>query len=93
MNLERKKVYVFHGANARFCSAVFSSIEEADNWIGLHGLSGVLTTYILDLPVYKWAVEENFFEIEGEQHTSPSFIQKFTSAYQEHYHYEKGQRK
>jgi hypothetical protein len=88
--MNKDYIYIFHGKNARMCSAVFSSIEEAEKWIKLHNLSGILTKYIIDIPVYKWAVEQNHFQIKQERHKSPEFIQKFTSAYQEHYHYENG---
>lgn len=43
-------VWVFNGNGGRFPSAVFSSIEAAEPWIGKHSLSGVLTQYVVDTP-------------------------------------------
>lgn len=83
-------VWVFHGANGRFSSGVFTTRELAENWINQYSLTGVLTEYPLDISVYDWALRANFFTIKNEAQSQPEFIQKFTTAIQEHYHYENG---
>ncbi len=80
-------VWVFNGDRARFPSAVFSSREKAEAWISAHALSGTLTRYPLDQGVYEWAMEQGYFTPTRERHTKATFIQSFSSAYQEHYHY------
>jgi len=74
-----KFVWVFNGNSSRFPSGVFSS------------LSGILTCYPLDLGVYDWAIREDFFKITKEKHKAPHFIGLFSSAHQEHIHFENGE--
>lgn len=90
-NRMEEKVYVFHGEGARFASGVFDNLETAEKWIKGNRLSGLLTVYPLNRSAYDWAVEKEFFIPKKEHHFSPRFIGGFTSASQEHYHYENGQ--
>lgn len=60
-------------------------------WISKHKLSGVLTQYPLGMGVYDWATENGLFNPSKEHGASPSFIQQFTCAAQEHYHFEDGE--
>ena len=85
-------IWVFHGASSRFTSGVFSSLDIADEWIRKHNLTGTLTKYPLNIGVYDWCLENELFEIKTENEASPDFIQNFTSASQEHLHYEGGER-
>ncbi len=85
------EVWVFNGANAHFPSGVFSSREGAEEWIQKHRLSGTLTKYPIDMSVYDWAIENGFFKLKDEGNKSASFIQRFSSASQEHYHYKDGE--
>lgn len=87
-----KGIYVFHSAHAQFCSAVFSSKETAEVWISENCLTGMLTAYPLDQSAYSWAVGNGYFKPKKEHHFEPGFIGSFTSAHQEHYHYENGKR-
>jgi hypothetical protein len=83
-------VWVFCGQSSRFPSAIFLSKELAEAWITSNSLSGVLTAYPVDISVYDWAIAKGFFIPKKEEHQQPAFIQKFSSASQEHYHYENG---
>ncbi len=86
------KVYVFNNPNkSRFSGGVFSDKIIAEKWIKKNLLTGVLTLYPLDKGIFEWAIENDFFVIKTEQHRSPDFISGFTSALQEHYHYENGE--
>jgi hypothetical protein len=89
--LKDQSVWIFHGVNGRFSSGVFSSIQKAADWINKYKLSGVLTEYPLNEGVYNWAIENNYFEVKKESQTSPLFIQNFTCAGQEHFHFENGE--
>lgn len=82
----------FNGAGARLASGVFRSIETAEEWIGKYKLSGMLTAYPLDEGVFDWAVTTGMFRPKAEKHTSPEFIQGFTTGAQDHIHYEDGKR-
>ena len=92
MTDDKKSVWLFHGDEGRFSSAVFSTEKFAHDWIQTNKLSGVLTEYPLDQSVYDWAIENNKFEIRRDRHESAQFKQTFTSAYQQHFHYVDGQR-
>lgn len=57
----------------------------------------MLTKYPLDKGVWDWACETNMHSIKAEKvaekSQNPNFIAGFTTASQEHYHYEDGIRK
>lgn len=85
-------VWVFSGEGGDFPSGVFRARESAEAWIAKHRLSGVLTCYPLDVGVYDWAIERNLFQPKHGEHASAQFIQTFSSAKQEHFHYGQGHR-
>lgn len=86
-------VWVFNGEGARFPSGVFSSKEKAAQWIQDRKMSGVLTAYPIDEGAYEWAIRKGFFSPKSDKHTASDFVQRFTSAGQEHIHYEHGEQK
>jgi hypothetical protein len=83
-------VYVFNGEGGRFPGGVFTSYANASKWIGLHRLTGILTAYPLDTGLYDWALDQDFFEIKKEYQRESKFIQNFSCAASEHYHFENG---
>ena len=85
-----ESVWVFNGVGATFPAAIFSDREKAEAWIARHGLSGTLTRYPIDEPIYEWAIVRGFFKPTREDQSGAAFIQRFSSASQEHYHYEAG---
>ena len=82
-------VWVFNGGS-NFPSAVFTTRDRAETWIASEKLSGVLTKYPLDIPVYEWAVASGAFRPTRPDQSEPQFIGRFSSASQEHYHYTDG---
>lgn len=87
---DHNSVWVFHGTSGRFTSAVFTQKAFADEWILRNQLSGVLTRYPLDTGCYEWALEQGFYKPDLRKPVTPDFIGRFSSASQEHYHYEQG---
>lgn len=85
-----QRVWIFNGPKAQFPCGAFTSRELAESWIRQRRLSGTLTAYPLDVGVYEWVVGLGSFVPKREDQRSPEFIQIFSSAYQEHYHYEDG---
>lgn len=83
-------VWVFMGPNASFPSGVFTQRDTAEKWILQHRLSGTLTSYPLDVGVFDWAVETGRFKPKNDAQQNAKFIARFSSAAQEHYHYENG---
>jgi hypothetical protein len=88
--MSTEDIWVFHGDGARFSGGVFTSLEKAEAWIFKHSLSGLLTAYPKDVGSYDWCVDNGFFTPKKEVHKSSQFVGGFTSAHQEHYHYENG---
>jgi hypothetical protein len=86
-------IWVLHGDGSRFASAVFDSSEMAAAWIEQHQLTGLLTAYPLNEGVYDWATRGNVFAPKNPARASPDFVQRFTSASQPHFHFERGRRK
>ena len=92
-NFKMKKmnmVYTFQGNQANFTSAIFSHYEFALEWIKKHKLSGILTEYPLDYPIYEWAIDNGYFKPKNDHHTNSSFIGHFTSVRQKHWHFVNG---
>lgn len=85
-----KSVFVFSGLTNHHPSAVFSAVEPARAWIRKHDLTGTLTEYPIDKPVYDWAVERGKFKPSGDHERSSDFIGNFSDASQRHYHFENG---
>ena len=85
-------VWVFVAPNAPFPSAVFSSESAAERWVTSNRLTGLLTEYPLNVSAFDWAVEMGFFSVKRNDHLSPDFIGRFTSAHMAHIHYQDGKR-
>lgn len=85
-------IWVFSGEQqiSGLPSAVFSTKDKAESWIKHKGLSGTLTKYPVDISVYDWAVDNNYFTPKNELQKNAKAVQNFTSAYLEHYHYKDG---
>jgi hypothetical protein len=88
--LPQSPVWVFNGLGGRFPGGVFARLSLAEEWIARHALTGVLTAYPLDRGVHEWAVEQGIFRVDKQLDSHA--IGRFTSASQEHYHYEDGVR-
>jgi hypothetical protein len=85
-------IWIFHGNEAQFCSGVYEELKQAETFIKKYSLSGILTKMPLNKSVYEWTIEKGFFEPKRDYQHSSKFIQNFTSAYLEHYHYQNGKR-
>lgn len=83
-------VWVFSGVGGTFPAAVFSDRAKANAWVARHRLSGVLTAYPVDEPIYDWAIARGVFEPKRPDQSQAQFIQRFSSASLEHDHYEDG---
>ncbi len=84
-------IWLFHTPNnSKFCGGVFTLFSNAKIWIEKHKLTGVLTKYPIDVGVYDWAINEKVFSVKKDKHSSPEFIGGFTTASQEHFHFEDG---
>jgi hypothetical protein len=82
------EVWVFHGAGGRFTSGIFTSQNQTEQFINQYRLTGVLTKYPVGISVYNWAIQERLFEPKKPEQFQAGFIQRFTTASQEHYHYD-----
>ncbi|GAB4454765.1 MAG: hypothetical protein OHK0029_09820 [Armatimonadaceae bacterium] len=87
--IEEPHVWIFNGQGS-FPSGAFATRESAEAWIRQHRLTGTLTCYPLGKGIYDWAIELGYFKPKRDGHTTPEFIGAFSSAYQDHYHYENG---
>lgn len=85
-----KDVWVFNGAGGQFPSAIFDERADAEKWIKKNSLTGVLTRYPVGVSVYDWAIENGHFFVDHAGKKSSDFIQIFSSAAQEHIHFENG---
>lgn len=84
-------IWIFKGSGkAEFPSAVFSTKSNAIKWISENELTGVLTKYPVDIPLFEWALENGCFKPENELQKNAKTVENFNSAYLEHYHFEKG---
>lgn len=81
-------VYVFVGEKAFIPAAIFSSFDDADQWIRKNKLNGSLNKMPLNISVYDWAIENDFFTPTKDYQKGSKFIQSFTSASMDHWHYD-----
>ncbi len=83
------QVWIFNGNRNHFPSAVFTERRLAEDWIRRNQLEGTLTAYPLDISVFEWAIERGYFTPKKAEHTSADFIANFSSASQDHDHFER----
>lgn len=86
---EASVVWVFMGGGGS-PAGVFTLRERAETWIRCNSLSGTLTAYPLDIGIYDWTIERGYFRPKRDDQKTPQFIGRFSSAYQEHYHFTDG---
>jgi hypothetical protein len=70
-----------------FPCGVFESKEKAEEIINKYKLEGTLTEYPINELAYDWAIENKYFIPKSDKQKTSEFIGKFTTAYQDHYHY------
>ena len=85
-----KEIWIFNGNGSSLPAGAFETRIEADKFIQKYKLSGCLTKYPVGKSLYNWTIDEGYFEPNTEHKKTASFIEGFTSAHTEHYHYEKG---
>jgi len=89
--LPEHPIWIFVSAGAQFPGGAFSSRERAEAWIAKRRLTGVLTAYPVDEGAFDWALSVGAVTGRArERGDEPKFVGGFTSAVQEHYHYEDG---
>ena len=90
-------VWVFNPGSRPFPGGVFTRLDLAEAWIATHRLTGVLTLYPVDEGCFDWAVRVGRTGMKAEtlerNRYDAAFIGGFSSASQEHYHYEDGTRR
>ncbi len=82
------EAWVFHGAGGRFTSGVFASQAQAEAFIHRYQLTGCLTKYPVGISACDWAVQQQLFEPKKPEPYEAGCTQRFTTASQEHYHYD-----
>jgi len=87
-------IWIFKGVQRYpgFPSGIFLSLGSAEQWIKKYKLTGTLTKYPVETGIYDWAIEQGYFIPQKDEHRQASFIANFSSASQEHYHYDEGRR-
>jgi hypothetical protein len=93
--LPEKHVWIFNGDDGSFPGGAFSTKELAEEWIKRNRLSGTLTCYPLDEGCMDWAIRTGVFNVSRPNNAAkqkdPRFIGSFSSASQEHSHWENGE--
>lgn len=84
------ELWVFNDEHTHVPSAVFSAIALATSWISTGQVSGTLTRYPIDTGVWDWCVAKGTFRPKRPEQSSSHFIGNFSSAYQQHHHFEDG---
>lgn len=84
------EMYVFIGEGSNFPAGIFTTLDNAKEWIEKYSLSGILNKFPIDMGIYDWAVKEDLFSIKRQYQKESAFIQTFTCASMEHFHFENG---
>ncbi len=94
--IPKRHVWIFVGAVSGRPGGVFTSLELAEQWIHQNKLSGTLSAYPVDQGCLDWAIENQVTNLKAEKleakRVDPDFVGGFSTASQEHYHYENGSR-
>ena len=83
-------VWIFMGDKGTCPMAIWSSLDAAHKYIHDNQLSGALTRYEVDVPIYDWAKDSGAFKPSKDQQRSVKFRQTFSNQYQEHYNFREG---
>ena len=83
-------VWVFTGEKGTNPMGIWSTLDAAHKYIHDEQLSGSLTAFEVDQPVYEWAIKTDRFKPKQDQHRSLKFRQTFSNQYQEHYTFKEG---
>ena len=87
-------IWLFNDKSGGFVGGAFTDRSLAETWISDHKLSGVLTKYPINIGVFDWAEQNDLLSMKPEtlvrKRVDPKFIGKFTTAVQEHYHFQDG---
>ncbi len=83
-------LFVFMGERGFVPAGIFTSFEVGKNWIVEERLSGTLHKLPLDIGLYDWAIAKGYFTPEKPHQSTPRFIEKFSCASVEHWHFEEG---
>jgi hypothetical protein len=83
-------VWVFMGEKGTHPMGVWSSLDAAHKYIHDNQLTGSLTRYEADVPIYDWAKDTGAFKPSKDQQRSVKFKQTFSNRYQEHYNFREG---
>jgi len=87
-----KHIWIFTGSGGQFAGGVFSTLALANDWIRRGQLSGVLTAYPVDEGCFDWAIRVGVVTGSArERGSDPHFVGAFTSASQDHFHFENGE--
>jgi hypothetical protein len=84
------QVWVFMGERGTVPMGVWAALDTAHKYIHDEQLSGSLTAYELDVPIYEAAIDSGKFKPNRDQHRSLKFRQTFNNQYQEHYTFREG---
>lgn len=83
-------VWVFMGERGTNPMGIWTSLDAAHKYIHDEQLTGALTAFELDQPVYDWAIKTGRFKPKQDQHRSVKFRQAFSNQFQEHYTFKQG---
>lgn len=79
-------VWIFHGEDAPFASAVFQTRDEGLAWAAKHSVSGVLTEYPVGNGCYDVALALGTFTPTRPHHGTPRHVASFSPGWTEHVH-------
>jgi len=91
---DERYIWVFNNSKGKFSGGLFEQLELAENWISKNKLTGILTRYPVNTGVLDWSIENQQTgmtpEKLEEKSVDPDFVGSFTTAAQEHFHYNNG---
>lgn len=83
-------VWVFNAGGWFAPCGIFDSLEEMEEYVRGHKLSGVGSQYPVGIGLYEYAVETGRFRPTKPHHGSASQVGRFAPP--KHFHYEDGER-
>jgi hypothetical protein len=88
--MNRDTVWIFHGEQAQFAAAVFTSEADALSWAAAHRVSGIVTEYPVGNGCYDLAVARGSFTPSKPHHGTPEHVATFSPGWTRHIHLTNG---
>lgn len=85
--MKEKETFVFVGEGSDFPLGIFTALENAKEYMEKYSLSGTVNQFPINIGIMIGGIEEDLFKVKNEYQKGPKFIERFSYASIEHFHF------